>query len=107
MQVERTGFEPGSTGADSVLSDSSFDSIGTPSCSLSEPEVVVRRDVERPRLGPGQLERLVLVVGFTVEQGDRPSSDTGSRSRETIVQSEFKSTGVEGIEIGHQRSVAL
>lgn len=107
MQIQRPSFQPGSTSTDPVLLDRRLYRIGTPSRSLSEPEIVVRRDVERTGLSTGKVEGSLLVGSLTVIAYDRSTGNTGSGTREAVVETEFQSTGVEGVEVGHQGGVAL
>jgi len=74
---------------------------------LSETEVVVGRDVQGLSRFSSEGEIGEEVGRSSVENDGGTSCDGGNGSRETIFDTEFESSSVEGIEIGEEWCVAL
>jgi len=74
---------------------------------LSETEVVVGRDVQGLSRFSSEGEIGEEVGRSSVEDDCGTSCDGGDGSRETIFDTEFESSSVEGIEIGEEWCVAL
>jgi len=107
MQVERSSLQTRSSCADSVPTDGFLNGIGASSRSGGETEVVVRRDVEASSPLSRVLEGEVGVVGGSVEGDDGTSWDAGDGFAEAVVETGFETTGVEGVEVRVESSVAL
>lgn len=107
MQLGRTTLESGATCGDAIATKAFLDCVCTPTLSGSKSEVVVRRNIETARRRSLKGEGVVVILGLTVEERDRSSWDTRDRRPETIVNTCFEPSGVEGIKIRIKRSITL
>lgn len=95
MHLQRPSFIPAPQTAQAKLLDSRLDRVGAPTTGLCEPEVVVRRDVERARDAARVVVRVVVVGCDAVEDVDRASGDARDGVRETVVHAGLQPARVE------------
>lgn len=107
VQIQCTRFQPHTARGNTIPLQPCFHGIGDSTRRLSEPEIVVRRNVQRTSRRSRQRKVFVEILGNSIKRLDRSSRDTRHRSREAVVHSSLESTSVEGIEIRVQRGVAL
>lgn len=107
MQISGRGVMSSTSARNTVSSDRSLGSIGTPTGRRSKSEIVVGRDIQCACLGTGKLKSIVVVVRLSIEAHDRSSSNTSDGSRKASVHSLLESTGVERVEIRVECGVAV
>jgi hypothetical protein len=107
VEVQGTTFETSSAARDSVSGDGLGDGISTSPTGLSKTEVVVGGNVETTGAAAGGVEINVVIVGVTIVTDNCATWDAGNRRGKAVIKADFKSTGIKGVKIRIQGSVAL
>lgn len=107
VQIRGTAFQPGLASRQTVLPDTLLDGISASTASLSETEVVVRRDVEGAGAVAGGNKSVVVVLGDPIEGDDGAAGDSSDGAGEDVFQTVFEAAGVERVEVRGERGIAL
>jgi len=107
VQLRRTTFETGATCGDAVATNAFLSCVCTRTSTGSKSEIVVRRNVETTRSRSRKGEAAVVILGLTVEEGNRSSWDASDRRGETVIYTRLEPSGVEGIKVRIKRSITL
>ena len=94
VEIQRTAFETSSTAGESVSRDGLRDGISASATGLSKTEVVVGGDIETTGTAAGGVQVDIVVVAFAIVTDNRAARDSGNRRGETVVKSDFKSSGI-------------
>ena len=99
VQLGRAAFETRPACGHTVPLQPLLNRVCTSATGLSEPEVVVRGDVQSARAGAGEREIQVIIVRFTIEKVDGASRHARGRVGETVVKASLEPAGIERVEI--------
>ena len=107
VEVQGTTFKTSSAAQDSVSGDGLCDGISASATGLRKTEVIVGGNVETTGPAASGVEINVVIVGVTIVTDNRAAWDASNRRGKAVIRADFKSTGIEGVKIRIQGSVAL
>jgi hypothetical protein len=107
VQLRGAALESGATCRDAVTTKALLNSICASTLSLSKAKVIVRRNVEAAGRCSSQRKCVVVVLGFTVEEYDRPSRNASDWRGETIIYAPLEPSSEKGVEIRIEWSITL
>ncbi len=99
MEVDAAAFEARAAGADAILPYAFLDGVGAPAGALCEAEVVVRGDVERARVRPGEGVGVVSSGKDSVKESYGATWYTGDGSSKEVLDALFEAAGIKGVEV--------